>query len=101
MFLDYFDVLISNMIFKKYIKKYYFDTFSSEKYFENATATILSNLLSREMLFVLRSCYHFCCHLEVLSLFSHIQCIPIKGWVWEGGGDDWFARNLGLESKFF
>jgi hypothetical protein len=32
MFLDHFDVLMSKIIFKN--KKYYFNTFSSEKYFK-------------------------------------------------------------------
>jgi uncharacterized membrane protein len=32
-FLDHFDVLILKIIFKKY-KKYYFNIFSSEKYFK-------------------------------------------------------------------
>jgi hypothetical protein len=33
MFLDYFDALISKIIFKK-LKKYYFNIFLSEKHFE-------------------------------------------------------------------
>jgi hypothetical protein len=33
MFLDYFDILILKIIFKK-LNKFYFDAFSSEKYFE-------------------------------------------------------------------
>jgi len=32
-FLDHFDALMSKIIFKK-LKKYYFNTFSSEKHFE-------------------------------------------------------------------
>jgi hypothetical protein len=32
MFLDYFDVLVSKIIYKN--KKYYFDIFLSEKHFE-------------------------------------------------------------------
>jgi hypothetical protein len=39
MFLNYFEVLMLKIIFKKY----YFDVFSSKKHFENQTATTLSN----------------------------------------------------------
>jgi len=43
MFLNYFDVLISKIFFKK-IKKYYFNIFLSEKYFQSSNSLLSYHL---------------------------------------------------------
>jgi len=44
MFSNHFDMLMSNMIFKK-LKKYHFNAFSNKKHLKKTTITTLSNTL--------------------------------------------------------
>ena len=49
-FFDCIDMLMSEFFFEKY-KIYYFDAFSSEKYFEKVIITTIFNILMLKILF--------------------------------------------------